>query len=156
MTTDDDRRLLFERTLRAPRAAVWRCWTEPRLLEGWFCPRPWRVEGAELDVRPGGIMRTPMRGPAGEAANDEPGVFLEVEPGRRLVFTDAFGPGWIPSGKAFMVADVVFEDAAGGTLYRAAVRHWSEEDRKAHEDMGFRRGWDAAADQLEALAASLG
>ena len=32
--------LTLERTLAAPRAAVWRCWTDPELLKQWFCPKP--------------------------------------------------------------------------------------------------------------------
>jgi uncharacterized protein YndB with AHSA1/START domain len=32
------------------------------------------------------------------------------------------------------------------------VRHWSAEDREAHEKMGFHEGWGKATDQLEALA----
>ncbi|MCB1421313.1 MAG: SRPBCC domain-containing protein, partial [Nitratireductor sp.] len=35
--------LFIERTLAAPRSKVWRCWTEPELLEQWYCPRPWQA-----------------------------------------------------------------------------------------------------------------
>ncbi|WP_207462197.1 SRPBCC domain-containing protein [Azospirillum sp. SYSU D00513] len=51
-----------------------------------------------------------MNGPNGEQFG-EPGVFLEVVENERLVFTDAFRPGWRPSNKAFMTAQVLFEDA---------------------------------------------
>lgn len=37
----------------------------------------------------------------------------------------------------------------------AVVRHWNAEDMKAHEEMGFHPGWNAAADQLEAVAKAL-
>ena len=39
----DERELVVDRVLRAPRASVWRCWTEPELLKQWFCPKPWFV-----------------------------------------------------------------------------------------------------------------
>jgi uncharacterized protein YndB with AHSA1/START domain len=73
------------------------------------------------------------------------------------VFTDAFVGDWVPGkGKPFMVGDIRFTDApGGGTLYRAMARHWSAEDLKAHEQMGFHDGWGKAADQLEALARTL-
>jgi uncharacterized protein YndB with AHSA1/START domain len=32
------------------------------------------------------------------------------------------------------------------------VRHWSAEDKKTHEEMGFHPGWGQCADQLAALA----
>jgi len=41
------------------------------------------------------------------------------------------------------------------TRYTATVRHWSEEDQKTHEQMGFQTGWGQCADQLEALAKTL-
>lgn len=45
------------------------------------------------------------------------------------------------------------EDAGGGkTRYSARVMHWSAEDCKEHDGMGFYEGWGQAADQLEALA----
>jgi uncharacterized protein YndB with AHSA1/START domain len=45
--------LTLERTLAAPRAAVWRCWTEPELIKQWFCPVPWRATEVQADLRPG-------------------------------------------------------------------------------------------------------
>lgn len=147
--------LVLDRVLDAPRAALWRCWTEPELLKQWFCPRPWFVSETRMDLRPGGEFFALMNGPDGEQFG-EPGVFLEVVEGERIVFTDALRPGWVPSGRAFMVADVRFEDAGDGkTRYRARATHWSAEARKEHEDMGFHEGWNQAADQLVELARSL-
>ena len=145
--------LVLERQLDAPRAAVWRCWTEPDLLEQWFCPKPWRVTDAKIDLRPGGRFDTVMNGPDGETIPNR-GQFVEVDPGHRLVFTDAFVGDWQPgSGTPFMAASITFADApGGGTLYRASARHWSVEARERHEAMGFHEGWGVAADQLETLA----
>jgi uncharacterized protein YndB with AHSA1/START domain len=96
-----------------------------------------------------------MNSPDGERFG-EPGVFLEVVENERLVFTDAFHPGWRPSGRAFMAAEVLFDDAgAGKTRYTARAMHWSADARKEHEEMGFHEGWGKAADQLEALARTL-
>ena len=83
------------------------------------------------------------------------GVYLAVEPGRRLVFTDAFTEAWLPSERPFLVAEVTFADEDGGTRYRAVARHWTAEARAEHEAMGFHDGWGKAADQLEALARTL-
>lgn len=147
--------LTLSRIINAPRDKVWRCWTEPELLMQWYCPRPWRVTQAELDVRPGGRSYVLMEGPNGEQAPN-PGVYLEVIPGSKLVMTDAFDEAWQPSGKAFMVAEITLEDAGEGhTQYRAVARHWSAEDRQTHEQMGFHEGWAAAAQQLEDLACTI-
>ena len=41
--TGGERELVLNRLLKAPRAALWRCWTEPALLKQWFCPAPWTI-----------------------------------------------------------------------------------------------------------------
>ena len=46
--------------------------------------------------------------------------------------------------------------ASGGeegdaTRYTARSRHWTEEARNQHEEMGFVQGWEACATQLAAL-----
>src|SRR5262249_52411008 len=46
--------LVLTRIINQPREKLYRCWTEPSLLPRWFCPKPWDVARAELDVRSGG------------------------------------------------------------------------------------------------------
>jgi uncharacterized protein YndB with AHSA1/START domain len=147
--------LVLERVLDAPREAVYRCWTDAELMKQWFVPKPWSIAKVEIDLRPGGKSLVVMRNPEGQEFPNA-GIYLAVEPGRRLVFTDAFVDAWTPSSKAFMVAEVSFGDAPGGkTAYKAVARHWNEADRKQHEDMGFHEGWGKCAEQLEALAKTL-
>ncbi len=147
--------LTLERVLDAPADKVWRCWTEPELLHQWFCPQPWHASNVRIDLRPGGEFSSTMNGPNGEAF-DTMGVFLDIEPQKRLVTTDAFRPGWLPSGRAFMVAEMTFDATADGrTRYTARAMHWSAETLKEHEQMGFHQGWGKAAEQLEKLAKSL-
>ena len=147
--------LVLERTIAAPAYTLYRCYTEPALVCEWFCPRPWKVTKAALDVRPGGATYHRMEGPDGEV-NDLYGQYVDVVPGQRVVTTDAFTGDWAPSEKPFLTAIVTFKDLGDGTtLYRAVARHWSEEDMKTHEAMGFHEGWGKAADQLEELASSL-
>jgi uncharacterized protein YndB with AHSA1/START domain len=156
-TTDsaaDERELVITRLIDAPRETLWRCWTEPALLVQWFTPEPWKTVSAETDLRAGGASRIVMRGPAGEEFSNE-GVYLDVVPNERLVFTDAYTAGWQPSEKPFFTAIITFADEGGGTRYTARARHWRVEDRDAHEKMGFHEGWNKAADQLEALARTL-
>ena len=106
-------------------------------------------------MRPGGASNIIMRSPEGQEIPN-PGQYLEVVPDRKLVFTDAFTGDWQPrDGAPFMVATITFEPEGDKTRYTAIVRHWSEADKKRHEEMGFHKGWGQCADQLEALAQSL-
>lgn len=154
LATDDDRTLELTRLIAAPPAALYRAWTEPELLKQWFAPLPWTTPHAELDVRPGGANYFVMRDPDGKEFPNR-GVYLEVEPGHRLVFTDAYVRAWEPSAKPFMTVVLTFGEEAGGTRYTARVHHWTAEDRKTHEDMGFHQGWGQCADQLTSLVARL-
>lgn len=153
--------LVLERRLKAPPAKVWRALTEPELLKQWFAPRPWRTVEAEIDPRPGGRFHTRMVGPEGEAeacvSDDEAaaGCILVAETERRLVWTDALGEGFRPTGSAFMTADIRLEPDGEGTLYRVLVLHKDGADREKHREMGFEEGWGACADQLDALTQEL-
>jgi uncharacterized protein YndB with AHSA1/START domain len=109
--------LRITRLIDAPRAAVWRAWTDH--LAEWWCPAPWTVEIVEQDARPGGRSAVIMHGPEGEVMPQE-GVFLEIVPMERIVFTDAFTKGWIPAGP-FIVGFMEFADEAGKTRYSAGV-----------------------------------
>ena len=147
--------LLLEREIAASPATVWRCWADPELLKQWFCPKPYYVSEVELDLRPGGIFRTQMAGPDGPLPAGPAGSVLFVDPEKRLVTTDAMGPGFRPLPNPFMVADITFTAIETGCLYRALVMHPDAAACKRHDEMGFHQGWGTAAEQLEALAKSL-
>lgn len=152
--TVEERELVLNRLLDAPREKVYRCWTESELIKQWFAPLPWTTPHAELDVRPGGSSLIVMAGPDGTEFPNR-GVYLEVVPNERIVATDAFTKAWEPSGKPFMTIELSFADEDGKTRYIARVKHWSLEDKQQHEQMGFHEGWGKCADQLEKLAQTI-
>src|SRR5262245_49958598 len=134
-----DRELVLARLTGAPRANVYRAWPEPQLLQPWFAPTPYTTPVAELDVRPGGANFIVMRGPDGKDMPNR-GVYLEVVPNQRLVFTDAYTTAWEPSDKPFMTVILTFEDEGGKTRYTALVRHSTVAVRERHEKLGFHQG----------------
>src|SRR3546814_4121425 len=105
-------------------------------------------------------MRTVMRSPEGEDLPEGEGVFLEVVPGRKLVFTNMFGPGWVPqvlSGEGCdfpMVGIFALEPEGAGTRYMGRAYHFDEESLKKHKEVGFEQGWGQCAAQLAELAES--
>src|SRR5262249_6784026 len=143
---------VLERVVDVPTELVWAAWTQPEHLKKWFCPRPWKVVHCEIDLRPGGIFRTVMRGPDGPEM-DNVGCYLEVVPGRRLTFTGALEPGFRPSrrlaGVPFLfTATVLFEPEGSGTRYTAIAIHRDEDEARKHDTMGFTKGWGTALEQL--------
>lgn len=148
--------LQIERLIAAPRSIVWRCWTEPELLKQWYCPKPWRVTHAEINLVAGGRMNCTMEGPNEGERHEVVGMLLEVVPLDRLTFTDGYSEGFVPRPNPFMTGFVEFsDDGHGKTRMLWGARHTSAEDRQKHLDMGFEQGWNAAASQLEELAKTL-
>ena len=149
-----ERELVLTRLMSPPRAKLFRAWTEADLLKQWFAPRPLTTPVAELDVRAGGECRIVMRGPDGTEYPSN-GIYLEIVRDERIVFTDAYGAGRIPTAKPFMTVIVTFADEGEGTRYTARALHWKAEDRAMHETMGFHEGWGRCADQLAEVVARL-
>jgi uncharacterized protein YndB with AHSA1/START domain len=126
-------------------------WTTPELMEKWFCPKPWFVKDVVTDVRAGGGSSMMICGPNGEAFPNK-GVYLEVVPNERLVFTDAYTAGWEPNPNLMFTGILTFEALPnGGTRYTAVARHWTKEGCENHAAMGFTDGWNKAFDQLVEL-----
>lgn len=150
LTSVEERDLILTRTINAPAEKVFQAWTQPELMKQWFAPAPWTTPVVETDVRPGGSSLIVMRGPDGTEFPNR-GVYLEVIENKRLVTTDAFTQAWKPSEKPFITIELTFEEQAGKTQYTARIRHWTVEDREAHEKMGFHQGWAQCTEQLAAL-----
>lgn len=147
--------LEISRLLDAPRAALWRAWTEPALLEQWWCPKPWTTQVKAFELHPGGGFHTFMQGPDG-GSSDNPGCFLEIVPGSRIVFSSLLLGGWRPATPWMAFTAVIsLADEADGTRYVATVMHPDEATRARHEELGFFEGWNLCIDQLEVLARTL-
>jgi uncharacterized protein YndB with AHSA1/START domain len=151
-----ERELVLARLVDATPAQLFKLWTTPELFPEWFCPKPWRAEVTAMDLTPGGACDNVMYGPDGEVAPNR-GVYLEVVPDRKIVFTDAFTAGWVPAEDGgMMTATLTFEAQPDGrTLYVARAAHTTVAKRKQHDEMGFHDGWGAVAEQMEALAKTL-
>ncbi len=145
------RELVLTRIIAAPRARVFHAWTTQ--LAEWWGPHGMTTPVVEMDLRPGGIFRTVMRAPDGTEYPTK-GVFLEVAAPERIVFTDAFEPGWVPAADAFFTAVITFDALAEErTRCTARALHWTVARREAHEKMGFHQGWGESYDRLAALVA---
>lgn len=93
--------LVVTRSFDAPRALVFRSWTEPERFARWFGPHGSQVPFCKLDARPGGTLHFCHRFPGREregvvradyASGDiwVKGVYREVVEPERLVFTTFF------------------------------------------------------------------
>ena len=151
MTLDPQRDLEITRIIKAPRAKIWDAWTKPEQFAQWWIPEPALCRVLELDVRPGGAMITEMNEDGTGFVPHMQACYLDVEAGRRIVFTNALTGGWRPADHPFITAIITLDDRPEGTAYRALVMHKSPEDRTMHQELGFYDGWGTVAAQLTRL-----
>jgi uncharacterized protein YndB with AHSA1/START domain len=162
-----DREFVISRILDAPRALVFKAWTEPKHMAVWWGPQTFTNPVCNLDPRPGGKWFIQMRGADGK---DHPcqGVYREIAPPERLVFTidhsalpdewhDLINPNRDKSkGKPSLegLATVTFDEHGDKTKLTIRVRYESATIRASLLKMGMNEGWAQSLDKLAAEVAT--
>jgi uncharacterized protein YndB with AHSA1/START domain len=137
-----DRELYIRRVFDAPRAMVFKAWTESAQALHWWGPQGFTITSCAMDVRPGGAFRVSMRSPQG-TAHTKRGIYREVVPGERLVFTYAWEDAAGQPGHETVVT-VRFADEDGKTrltLHQAVFESMASRD--SHEG-----GWTSCMDRF--------
>lgn len=138
--------LTLKRRIKATPTKTYAAWTDPALIAHWFGPDSGEVLEIEADVRVGGRYHIAFRTGNGER-HDVSGVYHEVSPGEKLVFTWA----WRSTPERESMVTVTFKpDSDGTTLTLLHERFFDETARDNH-----RTGWSGALDKLERVASSL-
>jgi uncharacterized protein YndB with AHSA1/START domain len=148
-----DRELVVTRTFNAPARIVWRAWTSPELLKRWWAPRSLGVSlfECEQDLRVGGAYRF-VFGRDPKQAMAFSGVYSEVQPNERLVFTQLFEP-MREAGAA--VVTVTLDERGGKTTLVVHQLYPSKESLDGAVASGMEKGMRETYEQLESLAANL-
>jgi uncharacterized protein YndB with AHSA1/START domain len=137
--------LVMTHVFHAPRPLVFAAWTERQHLERWQgAPEGMTVTTEEADVRPGGTFRICMRSPDGEEHWLQ-GVYREVVPPERLVFTHAWLDAEKRPGTETLVT-ITFTERGGTTeltLRQTGFASGASRD-------GHREGWASTFRRLSA------
>jgi uncharacterized protein YndB with AHSA1/START domain len=138
--------LTLKRQLKVAPEKVYAAWTQPEQMIRWWgvTPHP-KTPIAETDLRVGGRYRVQFWGPGGEH-HSVSGVYREIVPNRKLVFTWAWQS--TPERESQVTIDI--KPANDGSSLLTLV-HEQFADEKARDDHGV--GWNHALDNLEALFA---
>ena len=132
--------LTLKRRLNAPPERVFAAWTDPQKLMRWFGPEQIEMLRAEAEARVGGRFRLIMRGTDGEE-HDVSGVYREVVPDRKLVFTWTWRT--TPERESLVTVDIR-PDGAGSQLNLTHEQFFDEAARDRHE-----HGWTGCLNKLE-------
>ena len=137
------REFTLNRTLRAPRALVFRAFIEPERMKLWWAPRGFQMLSCALDLREGGAWRMRIRSEETGAVQTEVGTYREIREPDRLVFTHA----WVRSDGTLTSPTVVtvrFTEHDGGTDVAFTQANFvSPAFCQSHED-----GWASSLEQL--------
>ncbi|MCX6020664.1 MAG: SRPBCC family protein [Chloroflexi bacterium] len=105
-----DREIVVTRLLNAPRALVFKVWTDPNHVPQWWGPTGFTTTVHEMDVRPGGVWRFIMHGPDG-VDYDNKIIYVEIVEPERLVY------------------DHRGEDEGDGVVFRTTVTFENQGDK---------------------------
>ncbi|HUJ44413.1 MAG TPA: SRPBCC domain-containing protein [Opitutaceae bacterium] len=164
MMTPAAKEFVLTRTFAAPRALVWRAWTEAELLQRWFGPKGFTMPACSLDLRPGGVFHYGMKSPDGHEVWGK-WTFREIVPPEKLVviisFSDAQGgvtrhplsAHWPLETLSTMTLTEL--DGKTTVTLRWAPHAATEIERQAFDSSheGMRQGWAGTMEQLEAYLA---
>lgn len=138
------------RVIDAPRALVWKAWTEPQHLAQWFGPKDFTNPVCEADVRQGGTMRITMRSPDG-TLYPMVAVYDEVVEPERLVWTTSVDHGEDVSFEVRQVTTFAERDGKTELTLQAFVLRASPGSAEALG--GMHEGWSQSLDKLAGLLA---
>lgn len=142
------RTLTILREFDAPRALVWKMWTDPAHVAVWWAPEHFTTPVVQMDVRPGGAIHMVMRGPGGEEHSFD-GRFIAVAEPERLVTRT-----WVnhPDGSTWFEVEqtITFEEVEDRTIQRLHAVVISADDTAIGPLSGMKEGWTGSLNKLEA------
>lgn len=148
-----EREFVMERVFAAPRALVFRAFTQPEHLKQWWGPKGWTLPVCEIDFREGGTWFYGMRSPDGGMESYGKATYREIVPPERIVYEDAFADaeGNVNAEMPQMVITMTFAEHDGKTTLTSRTLFASAADLKVAVDMGMEQGATETWDRLEAF-----
>ena len=141
-----DDELLITRTFDAPAAVLFAAWTRPEHFVRWFGPMDFECPEVSIDLRIGGAYRATIRSPT-RGENRFGGVYREIVPNRRLVFTFVWDNEG-PSHGVETVVTVTLEERDGKTVQTLHQRGFADVERR-DSHVG---GWTSCLEKLATYA----
>jgi uncharacterized protein YndB with AHSA1/START domain len=151
VTAPSEREIVLTRLFDAPRHLVFEAMSKPEHIKRWWgnLGAGYSVPVCEVDLRPGGRWRFVNRHPGGDA--EFYGVYREIVPPERIVFTEIFAP--FPDAESVVTS--VLTEESGKTRLTATCVYPSREVRDMVLQTGMEKGAAASYDRLDEVAREL-
>jgi uncharacterized protein YndB with AHSA1/START domain len=140
--TAAERELVITRVIDAPRALVFKAWTQPEQVARWWGPKGYTTISCQMDIRPRGAYRVCMRSPQG-VDHWKQGVYREIAPPERIVFTFAWEDAKGKPGHELLTTVTFVEQDGKTKLTLHQVNFETTERRDDH-----RGGWTSCLERF--------
>lgn len=148
----DDLVLVITRVLDAPRALVFKVWSQPEHLVRWWGPKGFTLPSCKIEFREGGAFRCLMRSPEGSEHRMH-GVYREIIPPKQISFTWTWIDEAGNAGHETLVTVTLEEAGKDGAQTKLTLHHAVFESVNARDLHGI--GWSETFDRLAAYVANL-
>lgn len=150
----ENKKMYITREFEATVEKVWRCWTEPELLDQWWAPEPYKAVTVKMNFVVGGMWLYYMLSPEGDKMYAK-ADYLAIEKDKSYQATDAFcdergnDNGQFPG----MKWKVDFNSLGVSTRVDIEITFSSIENMEKIIEMGFKEGFTMAHGNLDRLLA---
>ena len=146
-----------KREFGAPVARVWDAWTRHELLDQWWAPKPWKAETKIMDFSEGGRWLYAMVGPEGEK-HWSTVDYTSISPVSNFKALNSFSDemGNPNTDMPPSLWSVSFSEREGKTLVQVKISRDSLSDLQKIIEMGFKEGFTAALQNLDAMLEATG
>ncbi len=130
--------LTLKRRINAAPEKIYAAWTDPKKIVGWWGTRDAVTFHAEADLRVGGRFAIGFRTAEG-VENNVSGLYREIVPNRKLVFTWA----WRTTPERESLVTVSFKPDEGATILTLHHEQFFDETARANHERGWGQLFDA-------------
>ncbi|HEY9539549.1 MAG TPA: SRPBCC domain-containing protein [Kiloniellaceae bacterium] len=148
----EDLVLVITRTLAAPRALVFKVWSQPEHLVRWWGPQGFTLPSCTMAFHPGGAFRCLMLSPEGTEHRMH-GVYREIVPPEKISFTWTWVDEQGDPGPETLVTVTLEEAGTDGAHTKLTLHHAVFESVTARDAHGV--GWSESFDRLAVYVANL-
>jgi len=161
-TVNEKERMVITRVFDAPRALVWKAWTDPKYVMQWWGPKGFTAPVCQIDFRVGGKFLCCMRTPDGQDFWNG-GEYHEIVPHEKIVYSLYFANSKgnkvepeqygieheaIPDARDM----VLFEDFGNGQTKLTLI---GNETMEQAQTSGQVEGWNQILDKVAEVIAAL-
>ena len=147
-----EKKILIKREFAALLEKVWNAWTDSKILDQWWAPKPWKAVTKTMDFRNGGHWLYYMSGPDGEKIWNKD-IYQNIAPMESFEGIDFFCDENGNENKEFpkMHWKTSFNASENATTVNVEITFSTEEDLAKIVEMGFEQGFASAHENLDGL-----